>query len=161
MLKSRTKTKVFNNEVVGLEQKIPKRKYAANKNEEIWDNHTPESLKAIQHLFDLSPIDTLKYEWLIEAAHLYRMQDLQRKVGVILPGIHAQLRKLVDLIEPVRQAELAAPAKNDQEVSGPEGLSIKLPTDGGHVKLTLDEAKAVADAKVFFMKIFGDEPKRE
>ena len=158
MAKNTTKTNVPNKkDSMGLGERLPKRKVAAEKKGEIWSDHTPESLKAIQHLFDLSPIDKLKYEWFIELAHLYRMQDLQNKMGVLLPGIHTQLRKLLKLIEAHSDAEFAAPAKNDQEGSGPEGLSIKLPTDGGHVELTPDEAKAVVDAKAFFVKIFGDE----
>jgi hypothetical protein len=156
MTKNATKTNVPNKkDFTGLEEIIPKRKVAAEKNGELWCDRTPESLKTIQHLFELSPIDKLKYEWFIELAHLYRMLDLENKVGVILPGIHAQLCKLLKLIEPLIEAEFATPAKNDQERSGSEAASKKAPTDSGHVELTPNEAKAVEDVDAFFVKISG------
>jgi hypothetical protein len=117
---------------------------------------TAECLEAIEHLLDLSPVDTLKYKWLIQAARVDRMMELEDKLGVIFPGGYREFDKLLKLIEPIFQAELAA-AENNKGGSGLEAEPKEAPTAQGHVELTSGEAKAVEQALAFFKKIFGDE----
>jgi hypothetical protein len=81
---------------------------------ELWGDHTPESLRILERLLNFSPINKLKYNWFIELAHLDRMLDLQDKVGLTLPGFHAQIHRMVLLSIALGKAECAAAAKKDQ-----------------------------------------------
>lgn len=148
-MKSRSKAPVAN----AFDRTTSKGQSAAAKNGELWSDRTPESLRAIEHLLHLSPIETLKYECCIQLAHIQRMEELQHRVGIILPGFRREIRKLLQLVRPVYEAEIAAATKNDQEGRRSVTASPKTPQDNVHVDLTPEEAEAVKHVDAFFKRI--------
>jgi hypothetical protein len=81
------------------------------------------------------------------------MHDLQHRVGLILPGFRREIRRLLQLIRPVYEAEIAAATKNDQEGRRSEAASPKTPQDNVHVDLTPEEAEAMKHVDAFFRRI--------
>lgn len=156
-MKSRSKTAVANE----FDRATSKNQSATAKNGELWGDSTPESLRAIEHLLRLSPIEALKYECFIQLAHVQRMQELEDRVGVILPGFCSEIRTLLRLIRPVYEAEIAAAAKNDLEERRSNAVSPKIAKDNVRVDLTPEEAEAVKRADAFFRKIRDEIMRKE